>query len=336
MKYSIEKRIENTMIITSLGLPGLFADWGFQVVRHVALAARPGSRQYWINGSDPFEYDRGADAIVYSRFPPRPLREMLLSRDSPIIVFTTTAFEAVSYQRQFHKPALLDGVRDVSASIAQIADCHPQKRALFVDSASARSAETVVGMIADYLGYSVPPGFVGALLETIGPMPVPVLPTFTEAEEGIVTLVLESSLAHLRDAKAPLKSIWPHRVFLAGDRPSEEAPLVAEATGGSRILFYGPYFHLAEGRWRVKLTLGFTKEAIGLPLKIWVQGPNPLGEVRLRPRQEGIFAAQFNFTVAEPEYPVEIQIWTAEGAIEGRIALGQAELTHLGREQATK
>ena len=152
-------------------------------------------------------------------------------------------------------------------------------------------------------------------------------------DDGVITLVLENGIAHLRDASIPLKSIWPHRVFFAGDRPNEEAPLVIDATGGSRVLYYGPYFHLAEGRWKAKITLGFTKEAVGLPLKISAYGPSLLGEARVKPRQEGIFAAQFNFDVKEPEHPIEFHVRTEEGAIEGRIALGQVELSHLGRHR---
>lgn len=106
---------------------------------------------------------------------------------------------------------------------------------------------------------------------------------------------------------------------------------MTDATGGSRVLYYGPYFHLAEGQWRAELTLGFTKEAVGLPLKVSAYGPGLLGEARIQPRQEGIFAAQFTFVVSEPEHPVEFHVRTEEGAIEGKIALGQAELTHLGR-----
>ena len=323
------------MLITALGMPSAFAVWGFEVVRHLARATRPGLQQLWIDQNDAFEHDAAGDILVCAHCPSRPLREAVLTRQGRTIVFTTPALAAVSHQRQYCS-ALREAVASVGASIVLIGDCHPQKHSLFLDASNMLSAEGVIHSIAAHLGCDLSSDLIDAVLAAVGPMPIFSLPTFTEAEEGIVTLALENCLAHLRDAGVPLKSIWPHRVFLAGDRPNEEAPLVAEATGGSRILFYGPYFHLAEGRWRVKLTLGFTKEVVGLPLKICIQGPSLLGEARLRPRQEGIFAAQFNFTVAEPEYPVEIQIWTAEGAIEGRIALGQAELTHLGREQATK
>lgn len=320
------------MLIAALGIPSAFAAWGFELVRHLTQAIHPGMQQLWLDKADPFEHDAAADFLICSSFPSRALREVLLTQQIPTIVFTTSALDAVNHQRPHHA-VLREAVGVIGASIVLIGDCHPQKRALLLDASDIISAEAVIHAVAAHLGCDLSPDLVDALLAAAGPIPAFAPPSFTEAEEGIVTLVLENSLAHLRDARVPLKSIWPHRVFLAGDRPNEEAPLVAEATGGSRILFYGPYFHLAEGRWRVKLTLGFTKEAVGLPLKIWVQGPSLLGEALLRPRLEGIFAAQFSFTIADPEHPIEIQVWTAEGAIEGRIALGQAELTHLGRDK---
>ncbi len=61
-------------------------------------------------------------------------------------------------------------------------------------------------------------------------------------------------------------------------------------------------------------------------MKIAAYGPGLLGEASLRAKQEGIFAARFTFTVTEPENPVELHVRTEEGAIEGRIALGQVEL----------
>ncbi len=89
---------------------------------------------------------------------------------------------------------------------------------------------------------------------------------------------------------------------------------------------------MAQGTWQASLTLGFSKDAVGLPMKISAYGPGLLGEASLRPKQEGIFAARFSFTVTEPEQPVELHVRTEEGAIEGRIALGQVELDWLPPE----
>lgn len=320
------------MLIVALGIPSAFAAWGVEVVRYLAQSAHPDLQMRWIDRADSFDPDNATPLLICSQFPSRSLRQAISTQQAPMIVFTTTGIDAVAHQRQF-QPGLLEAVRTIGASVALIGDCRPQKRALLLDATTAPSEGIMIQAIAHHIGCGIAADAVDAVLASVGPMPQQTASTFTEAEEGIVTLVLENGIAHLRDAGVPLRSIWPHRVFFSGDRPNEEAPLVMDATGGSRVLYYGPYFHLAEGRWRAKLTLGFTKEAVGLPLKMAAFGPGLLGEARLRPRQEGIFAAQFSFLVSEPENPVEFHVRTEEGAIEGRIALGQVELSHLGHLQ---
>ncbi|WP_327526730.1 hypothetical protein [Bosea sp. (in: a-proteobacteria)] len=320
-------------MIAVLGMPCAFAAWGFEVARRLAQASDPSLAPIWVDRMDAFAHDEASPLLVCSQFPPRSLRRMLRERRIPLIVFVTNGMDALRYQRQL-QPVLLEAVRTVGASVALIGDCDPQQYALLFDATDRPDAGGVVRAMASHIGLAVTDDLVAEVLAWTGPIPTSEAasgPAFTMADEGIVTLVLENGVAHLRDAAISLKSVWPHRVFFAGDRPNEEAPLVIDATGGSRVLYYGPYFHLAEGRWRAQMTLGFTKEAVGLPLKVLAYGPGLLGEARIRPLQEGIFAARFTFTVSEPEHPVEFHVRTEEGAIEGRIALGQAELSHLGR-----
>lgn len=318
------------MTTIALGMPGAFAAWGFEALRLLVQAARPGQAPRWIDRFDAYEHEAGARGFVCSQFPSRALRDALLEHDMPVVLFTTSGADAASYQLEHHQSSILEAVRTISASVALISDCRRPGRTLVLDESDELGPEQLLLIMALHLGIELPSGAMGAVLSALGPRPPRQAGgrPLSESEEGIVTLVLENAIAHLRDANVPLKSVWPHRVFFSGDRPDEEAPLVADATGGSRILYYGPYLHLAEGRWRAKLTLGFTKEAIGLPIKVSALGPGLLGEARLRPRQEGIFAAQFSFLVSEPEHPVEFHIRTEEGAIEGRIALGQVDLTH--------
>lgn len=317
------------MTVVVLGIPSAFAAWGFEAVRHLAAVQNPALSPRWIDRLDPFAWDPLQDGPVMAQFPSRSLRAHLSAHPVPVILFLTSAAEAVRFQRQ-HQPTLLEAVRTIGASIALISDCRPAGSLVRLDESNRASPASIVSVLAEHMGLMLSDPQATTLLQTLGPIPEMPPSGLSESDEGIVTLVLENSVAHLRDATVPIKSIWPHRVFFSGDRPNEEAPLVADATGGSRVLYYGPYFHLAEGRWRAKLTLGFTKEAIGLPLKISAWGPGLLAEARFRPRQEGIFAAPFSFSVTEPEHPVELHVRTEEGAIEGRIALGQVELSHAG------
>ena len=317
-----------TMMVV-LGIPSAFASWGFAAALRLAQTRDPAAQPLWVDRHDGFAPDGPDQALVYAQFPSRSLRDALSAQAIPVILFTTSGTDAVCFQRQA-QPTLIEAVRTVGASISLIGDCRPSGPVLRLDGSSPPPAAVILAAVADHMGFELSGEAATALLEALGPVPAAQLGGLAEVDEGIVTLVLENSVAHLRDATVPIKAVWPHRVFFSGDRPNEEAPLVTDATGGSRILYYGPYFHLAEGRWRAKLTLGFTKEAVGLPLKISAFGPGLLGEARFRPRQEGIFAAPFSFTVTEPEHPVELHIRTEEGAIEGRIALGQVELSHVG------
>lgn len=320
-------------MIIVLGIPSAFSAWGFEVVRRLVKAARPAKRLRLIDRYDQFDEDPDSDVVACSQFPSRSLSEAARDPRTRLLVFAADSLEALAFQRQ-RQPQRLDAMRTITASAALIGECRPQDRALFLDAATFASADMAVRAIAERIGCSIPAGFADALVD-LGPIPSgsDLASSLTPSEEEVATLVLENAIAHLRDAQAPLKSVWPHRVFLSGDRPDEEAPLVMDATGGSRVLYYGPYFHLAEGRWRARLTLGFTKEAIGLPFKMSALGPELLGEARLKPRQAGIFSAQFTFSVTKPDHPVEFHVRTEEGAIEGRIALAQAELTHMGHER---
>jgi hypothetical protein len=314
-------------------MPSAFGAWGFQAARQLAQAARPALEHIWVDRLDACDRDERSPVLICSQFPSRPLRELLLAHPIPLVVFTSSVAAALQHQRG-HQPILQEAIRTIGASVALIGDCAPQRRALFLDAGDGLPADRLLRLMAGHFGLDLPDEALSRLQGTLGPPPAVedrAGPDIPAADHGIAALVLESGVANLRDADAPLKSIWPHRVFYSGDRPNEEAPLVMDATGGSRVLYYGPYFHLAEGRWSAELTLGFTKEAVGLPLKLSAYGPGLLAETRVQSRREGVFAAQFTFDVSEPEHPVEFHVRTEEGAIEGRIALGQAELTHLGR-----
>ena len=55
-----------------------------------------------------------------------------------------------------------------------------------------------------------------------------------------------SPLIQMSFSENPVPSSADQSV-LSGDRPDTPASLVAELTGGARILYYGPYFYLPAG-----------------------------------------------------------------------------------------
>jgi hypothetical protein len=220
---------------------------------------------------------------------------------------------------------------------------HPET--LAVPRTTTWPARDIARRILDHLGFDLPPSACESLLGAFaGP----------ESEQAS----LEARLAHHVAGYAPLESaaadlapgdveivnralapivqmtlaakpapiVWPTSVFFSGDQPGSPASLVADVTGGARILYYGPYFHLPPGHWSARMMIGFTEDARGLPFSIEVHAGVLLARATMQSVGKGVFHAAFQFVHEAPQNPVEIQVRSDEGAIGGKLALGRVEL----------
>lgn len=128
---------------------------------------------------------------------------------------------------------------------------------------------------------------------------------------------------------------WPTRTFMLGDKPNEPAPPVADITGGARVIYYGPYFYLPPGEWRVRLVLAFSAETKGVPFSLVLFAKDkPIAKVTFRPQEGGAFEGTFLTRHVNPEHFLEIQLMTNEGTIDGHVALGQLVFTRDARISA--
>ena len=128
--------------------------------------------------------------------------------------------------------------------------------------------------------------------------------------------------------------IWPIETFLSGDRPDTPASLVADLTGGARILYYGPYFYLPSGSWKARMIVGFSAGALRTPFSVEVYGGRLLAHATMVPEAKGVFHASFDFVHDDALEPVEVRVRTDRGAIEGRVALGNVEFSRRRKPEA--
>ena len=121
---------------------------------------------------------------------------------------------------------------------------------------------------------------------------------------------------------------WPSGVFLFGDKPDEVAPPVADVTGGARIIYYGPYFHLPPGGYQVKIVVAFSVEARGTPFRLtmFCEG-RPIAKIVIRPSDGGAFEGVFTMRHKQPEHNIEVHFMNDEGVLEGHMALGLISFT---------
>jgi hypothetical protein len=173
--------------------------------------------------------------------------------------------------------------------------------------------------IASHLGLPVPPGPLAAESAVD-------LAAGTPALSGQPLALLRQVLIPLQDfatdaASGPI--VWPLACFYNGDQVNELAPPLIELAGPARVLYYGPYFHLPRGRWRVDVQFFFSSEARNAPLAVEVTDSDTLARVSMRPTRGGVFQASFPLAVTQPEKQIEVRVWLMRGAIEGQVGLRQ-------------
>lgn len=315
------------MIFLALGAPSQFSAWGFEAFKRLVGAAAPSIPMRYVDRFDEVAADSTGPTAMIGQFPSRSLTALLRTAPSRTVLFHASPATCVRYLMDAHACAFIDALRSNTASAALIADALEAGQALIVVQSSSTNAKALLDRIARHCGLSIEKTKLDAIVAELGPVPPISDADLSEEEIAIAEQVLGPAFAQLVDAAAELKVTWPYRVFLSGDRPNEAAGLVAEVVGASRVIYYGPYLHLKPGHWRARMTLGFSEDAKGLPFSVQAFGSRLLGEARVKPREAGIFAAEFVFEASEPEHPIEFRIMNTEGAIEGRLALAQVELT---------
>jgi len=330
-----------------LGPPGVLSTWAFDVLREAAAIRRAAIET--IDRGDALS-DPGAGEtprVIISHFPSPALLAECAKSAAPVLLLLDDPFDSVRYTRDTFKSGVLPALRLQTAAVS----IYPQIRAHPRLLRLARPARTPSR------------GFVEAMLAQVGlELSGPEFETLLERRfaRGAAGDDLESALksavagyASLDDARAAFSAkeaamiggvlapmlamslggdatpiVWPIESFLSGDRPDTPASLVAELTGGARILYYGPYFNLPAGAWTARMTVGFSEGAKATPVTVEAYGgARLLALASMAPESKGIYHAVFDFDHDDTLQPVEVRVRTDRGAIEGRLALGKVELS---------
>ena len=129
----------------------------------------------------------------------------------------------------------------------------------------------------------------------------------TNSTDLIISEVLDPLIA-MAQGPAIRPVIWPASVFEFGDKPGEPPPKVADVSGPSRNLYFGPYLHLPPARYRVEALLRFSEEIKDVPFTIEVHGATFLANVKIEHREKGAYRGYFIFDHVDPVATLEIRM----------------------------
>jgi hypothetical protein len=119
---------------------------------------------------------------------------------------------------------------------------------------------------------------------------------------------------------------WSRECFLYGDAPGEGLPATVEVAGRGRILAYGPYMPLPQGRWRATAYLGFSADIGSMPFILEADTDAGITRGFFEVKQGGIFTLELEFEVTDPFHPVEFRLVSQDSALEGLASLIEIRL----------
>lgn len=151
------------------------------------------------------------------------------------------------------------------------------------------------------------------------------LPRVDSSVTPLLSAYLDPLFAAL-SASAPLVLVWPREAFLDGDAPGAPLPATVEVAGRARILAYGPYLPLPEGRWSATVYLGFSPDIGRLPFIIEIDVGGEIARGFFEADRGGFFSLNLDFEVVHLLHPIEVRLISQEAALEGHVALVEVSL----------
>jgi hypothetical protein len=269
--------------------------------------------------------------------------ETIEAAKQPMVAFLDEPVDSVRFLKETSGCSFLEALRAQTAAAVVCPALLDNPSVLLVNRSEGGATGGIVAKILEHLRIGMPiaamPSLIDQFIGAAGAAAWPLERALSRQpgylEPGTASSITSEEAAVIGQVLTPMTRMatwrevkpicWPCSVFLAGDRPNERAPLVAEVIGAARIIFYGPYFHLPAGRWQVRTVFGFSRDIFGTPFSIQVRGSSLVAKAVVKPEGEGIFRGSFLMVHTRPHEPLELQISNTEGAIEGRIGLARVE-----------
>lgn len=324
------------MMVLSVGLPGMFTDWGERVISALIERVHGPATTMLANALEDIAEAivvTGMDHLVVGvRQPNARLRKALLASAKPMIVFLEDPTRSALHLIANHGYSVPAAVRTVSGCCVTLMDFRRMKNALIMSPGrDSGDLGAGIGKIATHLGMPLSEAELSDIVRDL------TMADMTHAEDltfaglnGREQAMLSETLGTYADAfdgRELGKLIWPRELFGISDAPTEAATRDIDVAGRARCLVFGPYMQLFPGNWKARVVLGFSVETVGTRFMIDVATDAPISHTTITPDAAGVYEVIVDFALSESDRPIEVRVFNERAAFEGHIALGFVSLT---------
>lgn len=328
-----------------IGPPSALTAWAFEVATALAgLDKQVTVRR--IDRADALTEAADTRVLYLTNFPCAALIEGMSAGRIAGVYLVEDAVDTVAYLMRSAKRSVREGLRSVTASmVANLAIGQATlSRRLYPNGAEV--PVSAVTALSEALGFDRSAAQIEQVVKRVTPKAAAGA-TLDEAivsrwvhhvrrGEGATIVGSDADRALVAWATYPLLDlahgtqrapiVWPTEMFLFGDQPNTPAPDVAETAGPSRVIFYGPYLHLPPATYDVDATIWIGKRTQDIPFTIEMFAGKSLTMLRIEPQRPGNYRGSFSFTYDSPVDALEMRFCSAQGAIDGEVALREVRL----------
>lgn len=347
------------MIFFCLGLPGRFAEWCDDVVARLARTIG-GSVivESWPSYGEmlgfkplPSVLDEAARKLIIeapshlvmgARQPDERLRAALAGSQARFVVaLDDPRFASADLLAHTGAdPSVVARVVANSCPLMTQFTTAPGALTLHADRARADIAGTVCE-IARHFAVAMPELGLERAIDEVASDPTAAMicrddavPPISEPARRIIDGALSGYSESFARGGAPGQLVWQRELFILYDDGAQRATGIVDIAGRPRCLIYGPYIHLAPGRWTVRVVLGFSPDAAGNTFLVDAYADRQLGHTIVVPGRGGVYAADIDFLIDQQSpQGLEIRVFVTNENARGQLALGHAILQPLAMRQ---
>ena len=307
-----EDRAATALTLCLVGHPGAFLDWGTAVIGDALAQAGLSPQVDSLPHAEARDAMPGEVRLLQATGPVLSRPELVVARTIVLLDDPARAFrDSISRTAD---PA--DSVRAMSALLAPLAGLLRQPGTVLIERpAEGDPAALRQRIIAAALPeLAVEDG--GREIELASPPPL------GPVAQGLLRQVIRPMHDFATGASAgPI--ILPLACFYGSDPMGEQAPPLCDAAGPGRAVYYGPYMHMPQGRWRIEAECYFSQELCNALIAVDVFTDTILARAEFAPPAEGHFKVVFRVTVPRADERLEVRLWVVRGIIGGLIGLRQ-------------
>ncbi len=324
-----------------IGPHSVLTEWVFETTSRLAALEPQRPLFYKTDRFDSIDFLASPRPICLTNYPSRSLIEAIEAGDARVILVIEDPIDVVRYLQGTLRISVMEAIRAQTATAVANLAISRSEHVHYLYRTTERTVGEIVTRIAEHLNLTprgtVPEEMIMAascglggdatleavlaargkhylppVLDTAG---IAIDPAVLTAAEVIAPLLAMAR----NDIARPV--VWPTAVFTFKDRPDLPPPRTIEIAGPVRDLYYGPYFHLPPGRYRVEAHLAFSDEIKDVPFVLELHGAAWLARARIDERRAGDYRGYFNFNHTDPTVPVEIRLRNERGVSRGRLSL---------------